>query len=62
MRNNGRPVSKMMILEHIWGYDFDPQNNPVDVLVCRLRNKVDRDFSIKLIKTLRGLGYVLEGN
>jgi two-component system, OmpR family, response regulator len=62
MRNSGRPVSKMMILEQIWGYDFDPQNNPVDVLVCRLRNKVDRDFSTKLIKTLRGLGYVLESH
>ncbi len=44
MRNAGRVVSKTMILEHVWDYNFDPQTNVVDVLVCRLRNKVDRDF------------------
>ena len=48
-----------MILEHVWDYAFDPQTNVVDVLVCRLRNKVDRDFDHKLIHTLRGAGYVL---
>jgi two-component system OmpR family response regulator len=60
MRNAGRPVSKMMILEHVWDYSFDPQTNVVDVLVCRLRNKVDRGFSVKLIHTIRGVGYVLQ--
>lgn len=60
MRNADRPVSKMMILEHVWDYSFDPQTNVVDVLVCRLRNKLDRDFSIKLIHTLRGVGYVIK--
>ncbi len=44
MRNAGRPVSKTLILEHVWDYHFDPQTNVVDVLVCRLRGKLDRDF------------------
>ena len=59
LRNAGRVGSKTMILEHIWDYAFDPQTNVVDVLVCRLRNKVDRDYDQKLIHTLRGAGYVL---
>ncbi len=59
MRNVGRPVSKSMILEHVWDMSFDPQTNVVDVLVSRLRNKVDREFSPKMIHTLRGVGYVL---
>jgi len=60
MRNPSRVLSKTMILEHVWDYSFDPQTNVVDVLVCRLRNKVDRDFDVKLIHTLRGAGYVLK--
>ena len=60
MRNEGRVVSKTMILEHVWDYSFDPQTNVVDVLVCRLRNKVDRDFDRKMIHTIRGVGYVLK--
>jgi two-component system OmpR family response regulator len=60
MRNVGRVVSKTMILEHVWDYNFDPQTNVVDVLVCRLRNKVDRDFDVKMIHTIRGVGYVLK--
>jgi len=60
MRNAGRVVSKTMILEHVWDYNFDPQTNVVDVLVCRLRNKVDRDFDVKMIHTIRGVGYVLK--
>ncbi|MFQ5853460.1 MAG: response regulator [Candidatus Binatia bacterium] len=60
MRNAGKVVSKTMILEHVWDYNFDPQTNVVDVLVCRLRNKVDRDFEIKMIETIRGVGYVLK--
>jgi len=58
MRNRGRPLSKMHLLERLWDYSFDPQTNVVDVLVCRLRNKLDRDFERKLIQTLRGIGYV----
>ena len=60
MRNMGKVVTKTMILSHVWDYSFDPQTNVVDVLVCRLRNKIDRDFSDKLITTQRGMGYVLE--
>lgn len=60
MRNAGRPVSKMMIMEHVWDYSFDPQTNVVDVLICRLRNKIDRGFTVKLIHTIRGVGYVLK--
>jgi len=60
MRNTGRVVSKTMILEHVWDYDFDPQTDVVDVLVCRLRSKIDRDFDEKMIHTIRGVGYVLE--
>jgi two-component system OmpR family response regulator len=60
MRQPGRAVSKTMILEHIWDYSFDPQTNVVDVLICRLRTKVDRDFEPKMIQTIRGVGYVLK--
>jgi two-component system OmpR family response regulator len=60
MRNAGRTVSRAMILEHIWDFHFDPQTNVVDVLVCRLRTKIDKDFSNKLIHTIRGVGYVLK--
>jgi two-component system OmpR family response regulator len=60
MRNTGRVVSKTMILEHVWDYNFDPQTDVVDVLVCRLRSKVDRDFDHKMIHTIRGVGYVLK--
>jgi two-component system, OmpR family, response regulator len=62
MRNESRVVSKTMILEHVWDYSFDPQTNVVDVLVCRLRNKVDRDFEKKVIHTIRGVGYVLKAS
>jgi DNA-binding response OmpR family regulator len=60
LRNAGRPVSKTTILEKVWDYSFDPQTNVVDVVVCRLRNKVDRGYEPKLIHTLRGVGYVLK--
>lgn len=59
LRHAGRPVTKTMILEHVWDFGFDPQTNLVDVLVHRLRAKVDKDFPVKLIHTLRGVGYVL---
>ena len=59
LRSQNKVVSKTMILEHVWNYHFDPQTNVVDVLVCRLRNKIDRDFEPKLIHTLRGAGYSL---
>jgi two-component system OmpR family response regulator len=60
MRNAGRVVSKTMIMEHVWDYNFDPQTNVVEARICRLRDKIDRDFDKKLIHTIRGAGYVLE--
>lgn len=60
MRNAGRVVSKTMVMEHVWNYSFDPRTNVVDVLVFRLRERVDKDFDRKLIHTVRGIGYVLK--
>jgi two-component system OmpR family response regulator len=59
MRNAGKVVSKTMILSHVWEYNFDPQTNVVDVLVSRLRERIDRPFDKKLLHTVRGVGYVL---
>ena len=47
-------------MEHVYDYNFDPQTNVVDVLVCRLRNKVDKGFDKKMIQTIRGVSYVLK--
>ena len=60
LRNKGAVLSKTAIMEHVWDYHFDPQTNVVDVLVSRLRSKVDRGFDRKLIHTIRGVGYVLK--
>ena len=59
MRNAGKVISKTMILSHVWEYSFDPQTNIVDVLVSRLREKIDRPFEKKLLHTVRGVGYAL---
>jgi two-component system OmpR family response regulator len=61
MRHTGHVVSKTMILSHVWNYNFDPQTNVVDVLVSRLREKIDRPFEKKFLHTVRGVGYVLRG-
>lgn len=60
MRHPNRIISKTSILENIYDYSFDPQTNVVDVLVCRLRNKIDKDFDRKMLHTVRGMGYVLK--
>jgi len=60
MENANTVLTKPQILKKVWGYEFDPQTNVVDVLVCRLRNKVDKDFDQKLIHTIRGIGYVVK--
>ncbi len=60
MRSAGKVVSKTMILSHVWEYQFDPQTNVVDVLVSRLRDRIDRPFDSKLLHTVRGVGYVLK--
>jgi two-component system OmpR family response regulator len=62
MRNAGRVVTKTSILEHVYDYSFDPQTNVVEVLICRLRNRVDKPFEQKLIHTVRGVGYVLKAD
>lgn len=59
LRNPERVLSKTMILQHVWDYAFDPQTNVVDVLVHRLRKKIDQPFDTSLIQTIRGMGYVL---
>jgi two-component system OmpR family response regulator len=59
LRNAGKVVSKTMIMEHVWDYNFDPQTNVVEARICRLRDKVDKDSATKLIHTIRGAGYVL---
>ncbi|PSW22063.1 DNA-binding response regulator [Photobacterium sanctipauli] len=60
MQQPERVFSKTIILEKIWGYQFNPQTNVVDVLVCRLRAQVDKGFEQPLIHTIRGVGYVLK--
>jgi two-component system OmpR family response regulator len=60
MHNPGIVLSKTSILERVYDYAFDPQTNVVDVLVCRLRNKIDKGFQDKMIHTVRGVGYVLK--
>jgi len=59
MRNAGQVVTRAMLLEHVWGYHFDPQTNVIDVHVSRLRQKIDKDFDIPLLETVRGAGYRL---
>ncbi len=60
MRSTGRLCGRMMILEKVWDYDFDPGTNLVDVYLRRLREKIDADFEPKLLHTVRGAGYILE--
>ena len=59
MRHAGQVVTRAMLLEHVWGYHFDPQTNVIDVHVSRLRQKIDRDFEPPLLVTVRGAGYRL---
>ena len=60
MRNADRIVSKTMIMEHVWDYNFNPQTNVVEARICYLREKIDKNFDKKLIHTVRGVGYVLK--
>ena len=62
MRNVDRIVSKTMIMEHVWDYNFNPQTNVVEARICHLRDKIDKNFDVKLIHTVRGVGYVLKEN
>ncbi|UCG11702.1 MAG: heavy metal response regulator transcription factor [Deltaproteobacteria bacterium] len=60
MRNTGRVLTRTMIAEHVWDYNFDPMTNVIDVYVNYLRKKIDADREPKLIHTVRGVGYVLQ--
>jgi DNA-binding response OmpR family regulator len=60
MRNAGMVVSKVMIMEHVWDFNFDPQTNVVEASMCRLRTKLEKGLGISPIRTVRGVGYVLE--
>ena len=59
MRNAGRLVTRTMLLEHVWDFNFDPQTNVIDVQISRLRGKIDTGFSVPLLHTVRGAGYLL---
>lgn len=59
MRHGGQVVTRAMLLEHVWGYHFDPQTNVIDVHISRLRQKIDKDFDAVLLETVRGAGYRL---
>ena len=59
MQNAGKVVTRTMLLEHVWDYHFDPQTNVIDVHVSRLRAKIDRDFDVALLHTVRGAGYMI---
>lgn len=59
LRNAGRVVSRGMLLESVWDYNFDPQTNIIDQHVSRLRQKIDKDFEPPLLQTIRGMGYSL---
>ena len=59
-RNAGKVVSRTMIMEHVWEYNFDPMTNVVEARICKLRDKIDKDHDTKLLHTVWGAGYVLK--
>jgi len=60
MRNQGRPLSRTMIVEHVWDVEYDGLTNIVDVYIRHLRGKIDDQYPVKMIQTVRGVGYMLE--
>src|SRR6202140_1243756 len=60
MRNRGRPLSRTMIVEHVWDMDYDGLTNIVDVYIRHLRSKIDDKWPAKMIQTVRGIGYMLD--
>ena len=62
MRNAGRVLTRPMITEHVWGLDFDPESNVVDVYVGYLRRKIDGEGDRPLLRTVRGAGYTLKAD
>lgn len=59
LKNKGKIVTRTMLLEKVWEYNFDPQTNVIDVHISRLRNKIDKGFSYPMIETIRGAGYMI---
>jgi two-component system OmpR family response regulator len=62
MRNSGQVVTRTMLLENVWDYNFDPQTNVIDVHISRLRGKIDKQFAQPMLHTIRGAGYVLRAD
>jgi two-component system OmpR family response regulator len=62
LRNKGTIVTRTMLLENVWDYHFDPQTNVIDVHISRLRSKIDKDFDVPIIRTVRGAGYIIKGD
>lgn len=62
MRNSGQVVTRTMLLENVWDYNFDPQTNVIDVHISRLRGKIDKQFEKPMLHTIRGAGYVLRAD
>jgi two-component system, OmpR family, response regulator len=62
MRNSGQVVTRTQILQHVWGYNFNPSTNVVEVHICRLREKIERPEKPRLLRTVRGVGYILAEN
>jgi len=62
LRNSDKVVTRTMLLEKVWDYNFDPQTNVIDVHISRLRNKIDKNHNVKLLHTIRGAGYSLREN
>ena len=60
MKHQGQVVTRTMLLEGVWDYHFDPQTNVIDVHISRLRSKIDKNFSVSLLKTIRGRGYMID--
>ncbi|ATO57697.1 response regulator transcription factor [Bartonella sp. 1-1C] len=60
MRYSGQVVTRTMLLENVWDYHFDPQTNVIDVHISRLRAKIEKDFDVPLLHTVRGAGYMLK--
>jgi DNA-binding response OmpR family regulator len=62
MRNAGRVLTRTMLLQHVWRYDFEGSDNVLDVYISYLRKKIDRDRLVSIIRTVRGIGYQMGGN
>jgi DNA-binding response OmpR family regulator len=60
LRNKNKVISRVKLTEHVYEYNFDPETNVIDVYINKLRNKIDKDFSIQILQTVRGIGYIIK--